>query len=177
LRGRRVLQNAYVVHDLERAILHWNRIAGAGPFFANNAAQHSAFTYRGEPSEAILRTALTQLGEVQIELIEQTNMAPSVFREILDSRGEGIHHVRIECTCYSHELERLIRTGHPVAFEGDILGVVRFAFLDTCSTLGHFIEISETFGALSGRDERIARICGNWDGSALVRDIRDVASG
>ena len=167
----RIVQNGYVVRDLDSAIFRWNRIVGIGPFFVNNKADHPAFECRGAKSSASLRSALSQAGDVQIELIQPMDSAPSIFRETLDSVGEGLHHVKIETGGYDAQYARFIRNGFSPAMQGEITGLVRFSFFDTCAELGHFTEISETFGSASERDVLITEICRKWDGVGLVRDV------
>ena len=52
------------------------------------------FRYRGEPSPLEVSIALANSGALQIELIQQRNDAPSMYRDFLsrESRG-GLHHV------------------------------------------------------------------------------------
>jgi hypothetical protein len=46
-------------------------------------------TYRGEPCAVTLSLALVNSGELQIELIHQTDDTPSIFTEFLNSGASG----------------------------------------------------------------------------------------
>ena len=49
--------------------------------------------YRGEPTEPVVSIAFANSGDLQVELIEQEDDAPSIYREFLDAGREGFHHL------------------------------------------------------------------------------------
>src|SRR5512140_1548304 len=84
-----IKQIAYVVDDLDTAIEDWVRLAHAGPFFRIDDVQVEGVRYRGVPADAKLSIALGNSGGVQIELIQQRDGGPSIYRE----RRGGVHHL------------------------------------------------------------------------------------
>lgn len=71
-------------------------------------------SYLGKPSEPVIDLALGYLGDVQIELIQQINKAPSPYLDYMQREQFGLHH-----TAYlSHHIERDIElaeaNGHKV---------------------------------------------------------------
>ena len=77
-------QVAYVVHDIERAMAYWSRAMGVGPWFYNEHVGVTEFSYYGKPSALPdLSIALANSGGVQVELIQQRNDAPSLYRDFL----------------------------------------------------------------------------------------------
>lgn len=89
-------QLGFVVRDIEAAMRHWIEVFGIGPFVCmeRGTSQPPPVTWmRGEPVSVELKLAFGFMGEVQIELIEQTNDAPSPYREFLASEREGLQHL------------------------------------------------------------------------------------
>jgi len=83
-------QVGYVVRDLESAISTFAAIFGP---FQTMLSPLEGTSYRGEKSDVTLRMGFGRSGPLEIELIEPLT-AGSPHREVLDQRGEGIHHVR-----------------------------------------------------------------------------------
>lgn len=72
---------------------HWTERLGVGPFFHVERAPIEDFRYMGEPSDLEASIALANSGGLQIELIEQRNDAPSMYRDFLAAGNEGLQHV------------------------------------------------------------------------------------
>jgi hypothetical protein len=49
-------------------------------------------TFMGEPSEATVKLAFFDFGQVQVELI-QPDETPSVWRNYLNAKGDSAHHI------------------------------------------------------------------------------------
>ena len=79
-----IAQIGYVVTDIEASMRHWIR-HGVGPWFYIERVQMDYFRHRGVDSPVQMSIALANSGDVQIELIQQRNDAPSMYREFLDS--------------------------------------------------------------------------------------------
>jgi len=88
-----IMQLAYVPRDLDAAIAFWTRTMGAGPFFRLAHIAYKAATYRGQPSDVDFSVLIGYWGDMQIELIEQHNDAPSIYSAWTDAGQEGLHHV------------------------------------------------------------------------------------
>ena len=83
-----IVQHAYTVADIEAAALRETRACGIGPWFLRGPFTPPDARYRGEPSRATFTLARAFLGPVMVELIQQHDDEPSVFRE----RPLGFHH-------------------------------------------------------------------------------------
>jgi len=116
-------QLGFVVPDVEAAMRHWIDTFGVGPFVCmeRGTAQPAPVTYlRGKPTVVELKLAFGFLGGTQIELIEQTNDAPSPYRSFLDAGREGLQHLgywvedhnaackRVEAAGYKRDYEILV---------------------------------------------------------------------
>lgn len=88
-----VRQLAYMPRDMEAALAFWTKTMGVGPFFSIPHITYKASYYHGEPSNFDISVLLGYWGDVQIELTEQHNDAPSVYRRWVDEGREGLHHV------------------------------------------------------------------------------------
>jgi len=89
-----IKQIAVVVHDLDEAVRRWTDQLGIGPWTAYRLEPPRLhdMRYHGAAVQFSLRHALAWQGEVQFELVQPLS-GPSIFRDHLDGRGEGLHHV------------------------------------------------------------------------------------
>ena len=163
-------QNGYVVPDIEAAMLHWTRVLGVGPFFYFERAPIEDFRYRGEPSPLEVSIALANSGSLQIELIEQRNDAPSMYRDFLsrEPRG-GLQHVAYWTREFDADFARLQRPEYPVGQSGRIGAGGRFVYFDTEAGPGTVVELSEISGGKGRFFEAIAKAAAGWDGSEAIR--------
>ena len=76
----RIAQNGYVVRDVRAAMDHWIDVMGVGPWFYFDRVKIDYFRHRGEDSNLEMSAALANPGDIQIELIQQRNDAPSCTR-------------------------------------------------------------------------------------------------
>ncbi len=86
-------QLGYVVRDIEAAMKYWIDVNGVGPFFYIERVPLASFTYRGQSSMPEMSIALAFSGFAQVELIQQRNDAPSMYKDYLDAGQEGLQHV------------------------------------------------------------------------------------
>ena len=86
-------QIGYIVNDLESAAQKWTDTVGIGPWRIVEHAPFTSFRYNGQASDVDAGIALAFMGDVQIELIQQHNDAPSMYRDLLDTYGEGAQHI------------------------------------------------------------------------------------
>ena len=90
-----VAQNGYVVRDIRAAMDHWINVMGVGPWFYIDRVKTDYFRHRGKDSGLEMSVALANSGDLQIELIQQRNDAPSMYKEFLDS-GRAAAHVVLD---------------------------------------------------------------------------------
>src|ERR1700761_7874107 len=76
-------QVGIVVRDIEKAMRHWVEVCGVGPWFSNEQLPMDEFRYKGQSYELRVSSALANSGDVQLELIQQRNDAPSLYRDFL----------------------------------------------------------------------------------------------
>ncbi|MEC9433915.1 MAG: VOC family protein [Pseudomonadota bacterium] len=166
-----VRQLGYVVRDIEAAMAHWTETLGVGPFFLFPRVGVRDVIYRGAPSDAALSIALANDGEMQIELIEQLNDAPSLYRDHLDAYGEVLHHTSAWTTDFDAELARIEAAGGRVIQSGAI-GRNRFAYFDTHGDYpSTTMELYDVSGGAGRLNERVREAARGWDGADPVRRL------
>lgn len=163
-----VRQNGYVVRDIEAAMAHWIGL-GVGPWFYTEAVRITDFEYRGNPGHIELSIALANSGDLQLELIQQRNDAPSLGQDFLCEHGEGLQHVSAWTHDMAGDLRRLEARGLEIAQQG-LIGRHRFVYFDTegahPSTTMELYDIS---GDPEDYFEQIRAAALTWDGSDPVR--------
>jgi len=165
--GRQV---AYVVKDIEAAMQEWIKL-GVGPWFYAAKVPVENFTYKGQPSDVQFAAALTNSGDLQIELIQQLNDAPSLYRDFIASGVEGIQHIShwLDTEGYEKKYQELIGLGFMVGHEGTIGVNGRFAYFIHDKLPGTVLEVSEMSGFKGEYFKAIAEICAKWDGTDPIR--------
>jgi hypothetical protein len=164
-----VRQNGYVVRDVEAAMKHWTEVLGIGPFFYFERVPIEDFCYRGEPSPIQVSIALANSGPLQIELIQQRNDAPSMYRDFVAAGHEGLQHVAFWTERFDAALDERLGMGFRVGQSGRIGAAGRFVYFDVEAHPGTVIELSEVSGAKGRFFEHIASVAADWDGSEAVR--------
>lgn len=167
-----VRQNGYVVRDINAALKHWTSVLGVGPFFYVERVKVDWFRYRGEQSPIEMSLALANSGDLQIELIQQRNEAPSMYKDFLDAGHEGLHHIAYWTTTYHVDYERALRLGYKVGHEGQANGPnTGFVYFDTEYHPGTVVELSDVSGPKEAVFEQIKQASIGWDGSDPIRSI------
>ena len=164
-------QNGYVVRDIEAAMQEWLAL-GVGPWFYIGTVQLDWFRHRGEESAPELSIALTNSGDLQIELIQQRNDAPSLYQEFVDAGHEGLQHLSHWSTDYQGLYDRAAELGFTVGHEGCIGGEQgRFAYLEHPDAPGHIVEISDASGPKGMFFDHVREVAATWDGDEPIRRL------
>ena len=166
----RINQNGYVVRDIEAAMHHWAKVLGVGPWFYIERHKPHSFSYRGHPSEVEGSAAFANWGDLQIELIQPRNDAPSMFKDFLDSGNEGLQHVSHWTVDYQAVYDRALALGYEVGQEGQFNGE-RFAYFDTELHPGTILEISDISGPRRLFFEQVRQSAVDWDGTNPIRFV------
>jgi hypothetical protein len=166
-----IRQNGMVVRDIEGAMRHWSGTLGVGPFFYLPRLVVQGFLYRGAPSAIEVSIALANSGALQIELIEQHNDAPSMYRDFLAAGHEGLHHVGVFTETLDAHLERARAAGCAVAQSGSAGPGNRFAYLEPEAHPGSIVELIETGGTTGALFKGIEEAARTWDGSDPIRRL------
>lgn len=138
----RLSQVAVVVRDLRASMKHFWEEIRVGPWriWKFDSQNLTDMTLHGRPAEYSFIVGMAYVGDVSIELVQPLD-GESIFREFLESRGEGIHHLK--CTSQEAEsiVERFKKAGGKV-LQSARIGDAAFHYLDTESTLGFILELA-----------------------------------
>lgn len=162
-----IRQIGYVVDDLDRAITRWVQL-GVGPWFVMRGLSVRAL-YRGEPCEVTQSIALSNSGDLQVELIQQDDDTPSIFTEFLSTRREGFHQVAYWATDYDAAIAAVREAGWATVWSGGEGLGVRFAYLQPPDSPVEVVEISELTDTVAAMGTVIRDAAAGWDGSDPVR--------
>ena len=161
------------MRDIDAAMDAWTR-QGVGPWFYIENVEADYFRHRGVESPLQMSVALANSGPLQLELIQQRNDAPSLYREFLDGGREGFQHISFWTTDYQALYDRALSLGYSVGHEGAIGGEHgRFAYLerDDARASDTLIEISDVSGPKGAFFEHVREAAAGWDGSDPVRRL------
>jgi hypothetical protein len=166
-----IIQMSYVVSDIRRAMDTWVTKLKVGPWFLLPNFTGVDPQYRGKPSLADVSLAMSFAGHMNIELIQPNNEAPSVYREVLDTRGPGFHHWGVATSNFDRDVERYRSAGHDLAFFLRVPSGGRVAYMDTTSSLPGFVELIELGGEFEAVFNRFYRAAIGWDGQDPIRSF------
>ena len=163
-----VRQLGYVVKDVERAMRHWVEVLGVGPWFYIERYPVSNFRYRGQPSDVHLSIALANSGTLQVELIQQRNTAPSMYRDFLAAGHEGLQHVSSWPVDYDLVLARALASGYRIGQTGDT-SRGPFVYLETEAHPGTVMEMAVLSPTRRRVFEAVEQAAVDWDGTDPIR--------
>jgi methylmalonyl-CoA/ethylmalonyl-CoA epimerase len=146
-------QVAIVVRDLEARMRTFHRAFGWGPWRVYDFRQlpHHDTHVHGRPVDYSMRTAVTRVGGVDLELVEPLD-GPSQYREFLDRHGEGLHHIMCQDGDggTSRVSAALAELDLPVVMGGSVGSGLRYAYHDGGDELKVLIETMDGTMADSG---------------------------
>ncbi|MBB4632415.1 VOC family protein [Sphingosinicella soli] len=167
-----IIQFAWVVPNLEEAARRWHASLGVGPFLVNRNLALDAPRHRGNPSSTRFSTAVAQSGEFQIELVEQHDDGPSVYRDTIAPGATGLHHVAMIAADFDAAVAHYTDQGFEIGADGRF-GDMRYAYIDTSAALGHMVEIVEDKPAIQAFFAGVRKAAQRWDGdpATLMREL------
>ena len=150
LDGRKFSQVGYIVADIDEARVRFAKLFGLEKAPEANWAGEYEITqtiFRGEPAPyANSRLAFFDLTPgVQLELI-QPNEYPSTWREFLNEKGEGIHHIAFQVENMEQVIKDCEAEGMTIVQYGKYGdGSGHYAYMDGNKDFKCVIELLESF--------------------------------
>jgi hypothetical protein len=173
LPGASVIQMAWVVDNLEAAAERLSRSMQVGPFLMLRHIKLDDPHHRGRPQRSDFSLCLAQAGEVQIELVEQHDDTPSVYRDSFPNGppgGMAFHHVAVIVPDVFEETERYNNLGFSTASSGRF-GAIDFTYVDTTSAGGFMVEILPDLPDMHKFFGAVRRAANEWDGRTAWREF------
>lgn len=170
-----IYQMGFVHESLDSGIRHHIDALGIGPWYVAESFQMPHQTYRGTPTPDLdLTVAFSFLGDMMYELVVQKDAGPSVYRDMVDECGYGLHHIAYFTRSFDKESSRLSALGYERTFEvttGPELGSKRVTYFDSRKHLGVMIELCEQSDPVFELFSRIKEACQGWRGEDPVRQL------
>jgi catechol 2,3-dioxygenase-like lactoylglutathione lyase family enzyme len=163
-----VMQLAFVPKDIHAALRHWTETMGAGPFFKFPHIPYAHFGYRGAAQNVDFTVYTAYWGDLQIELIEQHNAAPSTYQEWLDAGHEGLHHICIAVDDLAPVRAYCAGVGAEVLQEMRMDGLETI-YADGGGGPGSIVEFARISPQFLGAFAAIRQAAQGWDGTDPVR--------
>jgi len=164
-----VIQNCYVVRDLEQACRRLHRLYGIGPFLGGGAGELGQHFHRGQPAPPIeIRGVFVQSGDLNIELVQLLSTTPSAFHDMFPGGAEGFHHVAMFCDDYVARREAFVAEGFEVASEFTVSFGAQICYVDARASLGHMIELYPESDIIRGMYQQTRDAARTWDGQELI---------
>ena len=162
-------QLGYVVADVRVAVDHWVDRLGVGPFFVVDELVLEDFELDGVAGEPVtLSIALANSGSMQIELIQQLDDTPSMFRTFLDRTGGGLQHWASWPDDYDAMLQAARAHGLAVKQSGRTARG-RFAYMSDPRVPDTAVEIAEGSTERARSFGLVAEAAVGWDGTDPIR--------
>ena len=136
------IQVGIIVRDIEKTIEYYESL-GIGPFKPLPNLVYKSRTIRGKPialDSIKLKIRVANVGPVQFELIEPGEDG-ELWREFLETRGEGIHHLGFIVDDIGRETARLEKKGLKTLYTSRYQNGGGAAYFDTDKTGGIIFEL------------------------------------
>jgi hypothetical protein len=167
--GRAIVQNCYVVRDLEQACARFHARYRVGPFVGGTEFTLDAHIYRGQAAPAVIvRGVFVQAGPLNVELLQILSNAPSAFHDMFPDGGEGFHHIALFCDDYEQERDEWIAAGYSVASEFTLSWGTKICYIDARRDLGHMIELYPEDAVLRDMYRQARDAARVWDRKTLM---------
>ena len=165
------MQLGIVVRDLDAAMAYWTQTLKVGPFVVfENSVGGRKVTYRGQVTPLETSLAFSYVGDTQIELVWQSNDAPSPYKEFLDAGREGLQHIAFWPERYAEACQELEGQGFREVLAMYLEdGSRNVAYYETPPHIGIMVELVPWTPARAAYFGRIKSIVEHWDGQRPVR--------
>ena len=163
-----IIQTAFVVKDIREAIASWVEDCRVGPWFLLDHFTGEHPVYRGAPSQADVAIAMAFAGHMQIELIQPNDTYPSVYKETIDARGYGFHHLGRASGDIEADIEALGSRGYALVFRAGVPTGGDVAYMERPGSSG-FLELITATEGMEQVFTKFWQASVGWDGSDPVR--------
>ena len=162
-----IMQMAFVPRDFDAELHRWLKL-GAGPFFLLEHVATEEVRYRDERIDLDFTLAIGYWGETQIELVQQHNDVPSIYRRFIDEGREGLHHVCLLTDDMAHAKRTCATAG--ASIEQEVRVPDGHAIYADCGG-GPLIEIACFGASLLDGFAQMREASRNWDGRDPLRRL------
>jgi catechol 2,3-dioxygenase-like lactoylglutathione lyase family enzyme len=165
----KIIQTAYVVEDMHAAIDWWVKSAQTGPWFLLDHFLGDGQVYRGSASTADVAIAMAFAGSMCIELIQPLDKNPSVYKEMIDQKGYGFHHLGLAVADVDAEIEAYKAKGYELVFRAPVPTGGAVAYLDNGRNDPGYLELIPATQGMDDAFTRFWQASQDWDGKQPIR--------
>ena len=137
-----------VVKDIQVTARYWTQLLGIEKIpdvFMAVGHKDNPSHYRGNPTKATAKLMFFELENLQIELIEPIGDAPSHWKEFLERKGGGVHHLAFEVEGLGEiYIDKFNENGFPLVQHGGWDGG-EYGYFDVLDSLGVTLELLERY--------------------------------
>jgi len=132
--GMRITQVAVVVKDLRKTMEAYHKVLGWGPWSVYEhmppILHHTEV--RGKPVYYTMLGAEVHCDPIDFEILQPLE-GRSIYKEFLDQKGEGLHHVAVVAPSENVDLalQNFKKNGVDVIMSGRLGQDIRFYYMDT----------------------------------------------
>lgn len=140
----KIIQIGVRVRDLEATAEKWKAFLGKEPYIGiTEGYEVTGATYHGKPCRGMVKQALFDLDNVQIELIAPWDDDLNAWSEGMDEVGEGLHHLAIKTNDIEGAVAEMEKQGFKVMQRGDWAGDSpgTYVYMDARDDLKTIIEL------------------------------------
>ena len=166
-----IIQMAYVVEDIHAAMDYWIKDARVGPWFLLDHFWAEDQIYRGTASKADVCIAMAFAGHMQIELIQPLDDHPSVYRDMITTRGFGFHHVGLCVDDVDAAVADYEARGYALAFRANVPTGGAVAYMDDGRNDPGFLELIPATAGMDATFTRFWAASVDWDGRDPLRSF------
>ena len=148
-----------------------SRSSGSGPGSSTSAFRSLASNTRDSRQTPIARLRSRNSGSLQLELIQQRNDAPSMFKDFIDAGNEGLQHVAYWPEDLDALVDPMLKQGYSIGQTAQVGEMGRFVYLETEAHPGTVIEISHLTPRRKAVFDKVREASEGWDGGDPIRDI------
>jgi hypothetical protein len=132
-------QICYVTHSLDGAVDIFNKQYKVDKFHRFGGSALKVSTQTGD-DEMVVKTAIAQIDEMTLEIIEPISGAVDFYRGFIDATAPmRLHHIGMIATDIENIRRESEAMGRHAVLWGQYAGG-RFVYVDARATLGHYLE-------------------------------------
>jgi hypothetical protein len=165
----KIQQLGFVSRDIDRSIRFFLDVWNIGPWYVVRNLKTPTL-YKGEPSDPEISLALSSCDDLQFEIIQQHNDAPSAYRDALAaSPALHVHHIAVWADDFGKTKADALAKGWMPVLEGPS-GPGEACYLVHPDEPSVCFEISDRSPTKEHVRKVVREVAMNWDGRDPIRD-------
>lgn len=156
-------QQGIIVKNIDQSLPYYRQVLNINPWYRIHFVEEEIY-YEGRRIDLNLKIAVGYSGPLQFELIEVVRGEDNIYTELINTQGQGLHHIGFVVSNIEKKTEMLRNAGFSPIQHGVLKTkgntVIRFAYFDTMASFGFILELIETtlFGINVGMSRFMCKI-------------------